>query len=103
MPEERLVHSLWVVLNRYNPGMQGFTCEEIKEVLGVARVFPIVNDFHAVNLSVNKGRPLRQVAPKSPILADLNILMHEVMGLDHPVSRTNGRGIFGRMLHALKS
>ena len=91
------------MLNRYNPTMQGFTCEDIKQALAVARVYPIVNDFHAVNLSVNKGCPLRQVAPKSPILADLNNLMYEVMGLDQPAARTNGRGLFGRMLHALKS
>jgi pilus assembly protein CpaE len=100
LPEERVVHSLWVVLNRYNPGMKGFTCEEIKQALGVARVFPIVNDLHAVNLSVNKGRPLREVAPGTVILRDLDSLIREIMGLDHVVSRTNGRGLFGRMLHA---
>jgi pilus assembly protein CpaE len=102
LPEERLVHSLWVVLNRYNSGMKGFTCEDIKDAVGVARVFPVVNDFHAVNLSVNKGRPLRHVAPGTPILHDLNSLIHQLMGLDHDFSRTNGRGLFGRMLHALK-
>jgi pilus assembly protein CpaE len=102
LPEERMVHSLWVVLNRYNPGIKGFTCEEIKQALGVARVFPIVNDLHAVNLSVNNGRPLRQVAPRTPILVELNHLIHDIMGLDHPIASTNGRGLFGRMLHSLK-
>jgi pilus assembly protein CpaE len=102
LPEERVVHSLWIVLNRYNPALKGFTCNEIKEVLGIARVFPIVNDFHAVNMSVNKGRPLRHVAPVSPILRDLDSLISELMGVDHELSRTNGRGLFGRMLHALK-
>ena len=97
-----MVHSLWVVLNRYDPGMKGFTCDDIKDALGVARVYPISNDFHAVNLSVNKGRPLRHVAPGTPILHDLNSLIHQLMGLDHDFSRTNGRGLFGRVLHALK-
>jgi pilus assembly protein CpaE len=102
LPEERVVHSLWVVLNRYDPGMKGFTCEDVKDALGVARVYPIGNDFRAVNLSVNKGRPLRQVAAGTPILRELNCLIDQVMGLDHDFSRTNGRGLFGRVLHALK-
>jgi Flp pilus assembly CpaE family ATPase len=102
LPEERVVHSLWVVLNRYDPGMKGFTCEDVRDALGVARVYPIGNDLRAVNLSVNKGRPLRQVAAGTPILRELNCLIDQVMGLDHDFSRTNGRGLFGRVLHALK-
>jgi pilus assembly protein CpaE len=102
LPEERVVHSLWVVLNRYNPGLKGFTCEDVKDALGVARVYPIANDFRAVNSSVNKGRPLRQVAPGTPILRDLNCLIDQAMGLDPDCSRTNDRGLFGRVLHALK-
>ena len=45
LPEDRVVHSLWVVLNRYNPGMKGFSCDDIKQAMGVARVLPIVNDL----------------------------------------------------------
>jgi len=102
LPEERLVHSLWVVINRYDPGIKGFTCEEIKQVLGVARVFPIANDFNAVNLSANKGRPLRQVAPRTAILQDLDRLMNELMGTDRPHPDRNGNGLFRRVLSALK-
>jgi pilus assembly protein CpaE len=101
LPEERLVHSLWVVLNRYNPAMKGFTCDEIKDMLGVARVLTVADDPQAVNLSINKGRPLRQVSPGTPILRDLDALIDDIMGLDRRQSRTNGRGLFGRMLHAL--
>jgi pilus assembly protein CpaE len=75
LPEERLVHSLWVVLNRYNAGMKGFTCDEIKDMLGVARVLTVADDTQAVNLSINKGRPLRQVSPGTPILHDLDALV----------------------------
>jgi len=102
LPEERLVHSLWVVLNRYNASIKGFTCGEIKEMLGIARVLTVANDFQAVNLSLNKGRPLRQVSPGTPILRDLDVLIDDIMGLDRRQSRMNGRGLFGRMLHAMK-
>jgi pilus assembly protein CpaE len=101
LPEERVVHSLSIVLNRYNPAMKGFTCHEIKQLLGIARVFPIANDFHAVNLSVNKGRPLREVAPRSSILHDLNELIREVMSIEPACPKANGNGLFRRAFHAL--
>jgi pilus assembly protein CpaE len=101
LPEERLVHSLWVVLNRYDPTKKGLTCDEIKDMLGVARVLTVADDPQAVNLSVNKARPLRQVAPGTPILRDLAALIDDLMGLDRRQQQMNGRGLFGRMLHAL--
>ena len=60
--EERLNHSLWVVINRYNPQLKGFTAAEIQELLGVPRLATIANDFRAVNLAINQGKSLRQVA-----------------------------------------
>jgi pilus assembly protein CpaE len=102
LPEERLRHSLRVLINRYNPGVKGFTRDDIEQMLGVPHILSVANDFHAVNLSVNKGRPLRDVAPGTPILRDLDALIHELMALEPEHSKTNGRGIFGRMLHALK-
>jgi pilus assembly protein CpaE len=101
LPEERLVHSLWIVLNRYNARIKGFTSDEIKEMLGVARVLTIADDFQAAHLAVNKGRPLRQVSPGTPILRDLDALIDDLMGLNLRQSKLNGRGIFSRMVHAL--
>jgi Flp pilus assembly CpaE family ATPase len=103
LPEERLCHSLRVVINRYNPSVKGFSREDVQQMLDIPHVMTIANDFHAVNLSVNKGRPLRHVAPTTPILHDLGVVISALMGADHERSKTNGRGLFGRMLHALKS
>ncbi len=99
--DERLKHSLWVVINRYNPQLKGFTGAEIQELLGVPRLATITNDFRAVNLAINRGKPLRPVAPQTPILHDLDVLIHSLLGLE----RRNVRGmhrLFGRVLHALK-
>jgi pilus assembly protein CpaE len=101
LPEERVVHSLWVVLNRYNAGLKGFTCEDIKQMLGVARVLTVTNDFHSVNLAVHKGRALRQVAPRAAISQDIDDLIHDVMGLNRDRSRSNGRSLLRRAFHAL--
>jgi len=101
LPRERLIHSLWVVLNRYHPGLKGVSCDDVKQMLGVSHVLSVANDFQSVNLSVNKGRPLRQVAPRTPILHDLDVLITELLGLDRADAKTNGRGFLGRVLHAL--
>jgi pilus assembly protein CpaE len=100
LPEERLRHSLSVVINRFNPSIKGFSRDEIEQMLGVPRVLTVANDFHAVNLSVNKGRPLRQVAPATPILRDLELLIRKLLGNDDDCSNRNGRGLFRRVLHA---
>ena len=102
LPDERLRHSLCVVLNRYNPGMKGFTREDVRQMLGIPHVLTVANDFNAVNLSVNKGEPLREVAPTTPILHDLDAVIGELIGVDEQASKINGRGLFGRMLHAIK-
>jgi Flp pilus assembly CpaE family ATPase len=69
-------------------------------MLGVARVLTVANDFQAVHLSASKGRPLRQVSARSPILRDLDALINDLMGVHTPHSKLNGRGLFGRVLHA---
>jgi pilus assembly protein CpaE len=102
MSEERVVHSLWVVLNRYDPGMKGFTCEDVKDMLGVARVLTVTNDFHAANLAVNKGRPLRLVAPKTRMLRDIDRLVYELAGRDGELTEHTTPGFLGRVLNALK-
>jgi Flp pilus assembly CpaE family ATPase len=101
LPEERLHHSLRVVINRYSPSVKGFTRKDFEQMLGAPHVLTVANDFQAVNLSVNKGRPLRHVAPGTAILHDLDALIHELMGLEHVNGKANGRGLFGRMFNAL--
>jgi Flp pilus assembly CpaE family ATPase len=102
LPEERVRHSLRVVINRYSPGVKGFGLADIERMLGIPNVTTIANDFQAVNLSINKGRPLRHVAPGTPILHDLEVLIRQLIDLDDDDSKINGRGVFGRMLHFLK-
>jgi pilus assembly protein CpaE len=102
LSEERVVHSLWVVLNRYDPALKGFKCQDIKDMLGVARVLTISNDARAANLAVNKGRPLRLVAPGTRMLHDIDRLTYELMGTGDQPSVHLAQGFFGRVLSALK-
>jgi pilus assembly protein CpaE len=100
--DERINHTLCVVINRYNPQLKGFTAAEIREMLGVPRVSTIANDFRAVNLAINQGKPLRRVAPETPILHDLDVLIHSLLGLERRHAAQGMHRLFGRMLHALR-
>lgn len=101
LPPERVVHSLWVVINRYNSDLKGFTCAEIQQMLGVPRILKVANDYNAVNLSANHGQTLRAVAPSSPILRDLDALLREILGLEKPDPKKSRKGLVRRVLKTL--
>ena len=52
----------------------------LKSLLEVQDLLTVCNDYAAVMASINHGRPLRQEAPKSPALADLNRVVQELLG-----------------------
>jgi Flp pilus assembly CpaE family ATPase len=62
-----------VVINRYDPRVKGFDIARLREVLDVPSVMTIADDPN-VRAAVNSGRPLRQEAPKSAALADVDKL-----------------------------
>lgn len=99
---ERLNHSVWVVINRYNPQLKGFTLAEIRDMLGAPHVVTISNDFRAVNMAINHGKPLRLVTPGTPILRDVDNLIEGLLGLKGPKVHAPHR-MFGRMLRALRT
>jgi pilus assembly protein CpaE len=99
-PEERLNHSLWVAINRYDPQLKGYTCAELREVLKTPNLVPISNDYRAVNRAINQGQPLRKAAPETRILRDLDELIHALLGLEKESSRER-RGLLGRIVHAM--
>jgi Flp pilus assembly CpaE family ATPase len=82
--------------------LKGFTAAEIQKLLGVPRLATISNDFRAVNLAINQGKPLRRVAPETPILHDLDVLIHSLLGLERRDAAQGMNRLFGRVLHVLK-
>jgi len=75
------------VINRYSEGMPGATLEEIRSLLPGAQLYPVRSDGRGVMESINFGKPLRDVAPHSPVLEDLERLMRAIVG-DHVESAT---------------
>jgi Flp pilus assembly CpaE family ATPase len=101
LPQERVMHSLWVVINRYNPGLKGYTSAEIQQMLAVPRILTVANDYSSVMLAANQGRTLRQIAPASHILRDLDGLLREILGLDKAEPKMFRKGLVGRVLRTL--
>src|SRR5205823_10724105 len=71
---------LHIIINRYDPRMPGFGADRLKALLEVEDILTVCNDYAAVMASINHGRPLRQEAPKSPALADLNRVVQQLLG-----------------------
>jgi pilus assembly protein CpaE len=99
-PEERLNHSLWVAINRYNPHLKGYTRTELKEMLGTPNLVTISNDYQAAIRAMNHGEPLRKATPETPILRDLDGLIHSLFGIEKQQSGKR-KSLFGRLANAL--
>ena len=75
------VRELHIVINRYDPRMPGFGVDRLKGLLEVTELMTVCNDFAAVMASINHGRPLRQEAPRSAALADINRIVNTLLGV----------------------
>ncbi|MEQ1825507.1 MAG: cellulose synthase operon protein YhjQ/BcsQ [Pirellula sp.] len=83
-------HSPWVVINRFDPQIQGLDEGRIKKVLSIDKLRTIAIDHEAVLSSVNCGQPLRFCFPKSKALADINALTQDLLQVDQTVNTPQG-------------
>lgn len=95
-------HSPWVVINRFDPKVQGIDPERIKHSLSIKNLSTISNDHEAVLMSVNCGQPLRFRFPKSKALTDIDAFAEDLLQVDQavraPVGLTGMLKDFGHML-----
>lgn len=68
-----------LVVNRYDPQLEGFGAHQLGRVLGAAG-FVVANDPRNVGDAINRGLPLRRRDPASPALADIAALARELVG-----------------------
>ena len=62
------------MINRYNPTKEGFNVTHLQRLLRTPQLVTIASDYPAVSASHNEGRPLRQQAAGSRVLADIDRL-----------------------------
>jgi Flp pilus assembly CpaE family ATPase len=102
LPGERLNHSVWVAINRFDPQVKGFSVSEIKKIPGVPNVVTIANDYRVVTAAQNEGKPLRQVMPATTILHDIDALAHALLGVEKHQQAYRHVHVFRRVIGALK-
>jgi pilus assembly protein CpaE len=85
---------LYIIINRYDPRMPGFGVDRLKTLLEVPDILTVCNDYASVMASINHGRPLRQEAPRSPALADIQSIVQTLLGNQERQVKpsTNGTG-----------
>jgi pilus assembly protein CpaE len=78
---QRLTKQL--VINRYDPNLKGLGLDLLREVLQAPQLRSVAADQEGLLAALDKGQPLRKVAPKSPALADIAKLA-QVLWQDDP-------------------
>ena len=63
-----------LVINRYSANKEGFNVTHLQRLLRTPQLVTIASDYPAVSASHNEGRPLREQAPGSRVLADIDRL-----------------------------
>ncbi|HYV40086.1 MAG TPA: hypothetical protein VE988_30650 [Gemmataceae bacterium] len=95
--------SVHALLNRYDKDVKGFKVADLQPVLEAPMLYTVARDNAAIKEAVNQGKTLRQSAPQSPALADIDALASALLKVSAPRSSSaNGSGLFTRLLKAFK-
>lgn len=88
------------VINRYDPRLKGFTCAELEKLLHVP--LGTIAEDSAQTRALNQGVRLREAAPGSRVLADLNVLLDRLVPAAAPATRKAAPAptVFGRLVGA---
>jgi Flp pilus assembly CpaE family ATPase len=73
-------HTFHVVINRYDPKMDGLTVVNLQKVLGLDNIRTIPDDRAGVLAAANEGKFLHQLNPHSPVLTGINELVGTLLG-----------------------
>lgn len=92
-----------LVINRYTHKNSQFSVANLQNTLGIEGLKTIANDHIAVTESINLGRPLRLVAPKSKPLEDIRELITEMFAASPPMvnAKPATGSLFGRLGRAM--
>jgi Flp pilus assembly CpaE family ATPase len=80
--------------------IKGYKRDELKDMLGTPNLVTISNDYQAAIRAINHGEPLRKAAPETPILRDLDGLIHSLLGIEKQQSGKR-KGLFARLASSL--
>ncbi|CAN5196352.1 hypothetical protein BH11PLA2_BH11PLA2_40990 [soil metagenome] len=70
-----------VVINRYDPELEGLTVGNLEKTLGIKGIQTIPDDRPNVLSAVNSGKLLRQMMPKSSVITGIVQLVDNLLGV----------------------
>jgi pilus assembly protein CpaE len=76
-----------LVINRYNPLRKEFMVTHLQRLLQTPQLVTIANDYATVSTALNEGHPLREHAPKSPVLSDIDNLARLLINPGRPETK----------------
>lgn len=82
--QSTVLRAHYVVVNRYDPKVRGFTIPELQDILKIPNLVPIASDYVSVNRALNLGYSLRLEAPHSRVLKDIDALAAMLLSLEPP-------------------
>jgi pilus assembly protein CpaE len=92
-----------LVLNRYDPELEGFAARDLEKLLHLSKVLTIGNDPGRVTAALNQGRALRLATPESPMLRDIEVLVRTLLNLKcSPEPPASSSRVFRRLIQALR-
>jgi pilus assembly protein CpaE len=98
LEREEGVRGQRLVINRYEPGLAGFSAGRLAGLLQAPQVFTVANDYPSVMAAVNHGKPLRLAAPHSRVLADIRALAVALGDAGLPLAPAEGGDRLARAL-----
>src|SRR5262249_36382892 len=94
------------VINRFKPNMQGFALEHLKSVLEQDEIYTISNDYASLSEALNRGKPVRMVSSKSPVLAEIDSLARLISPYAEPQAADDKqprKGLMGNFRKLIKA
>jgi pilus assembly protein CpaE len=77
-------HTFHVVINRYDPKMEGLAIGDLEKALALTNIRTIPDDRPGVLVAANEGKLLRQLNPNSAVLTGIDDLVDQLLGTNEP-------------------
>lgn len=69
----------FIVINRFDSSVKDLTGDYLRSYLQVPQIYTVVNDYAAFSTAIESGNSLREKAPRSKALTDLDHLAQELL------------------------
>ena len=102
MPQGAQATKAHIVINRYDPQIDGLTVNNLTKTLGVTRIYTVPDDRPSVLAAANEGKVLRQTTPHSPVVAAIGKIVEDLLGVEGRTRKPTGPHLLRRLFSAFR-